>query len=547
MSSTSEIGKKFGGLKGSDRDKSRAAAIVGAVAGLEPARKAAEGSGLGGSRFHELCSRFLQGGLDAISPRQAGRPRRVETRPADAGHLESATQLMLASMRMLALTLGYTPTPTVSGEPASQLHAAIAALEAAVQVVFARAQGTAAASVDPKTGRLLQDEHLEEQSATRLRFLELAWALRDSGLAVEEIAHGSGVPAATLREWNRKTADDEIGSPRHGRPAVEVDLRTRQAICEAMALLGPRVSIKALKRLFPLVPKRFLARMRRRFRRVYQRRGRIGALSLLWIRPRTVWGIDGLDPPADIGGDCTKALIVRDLASGRVLANQAVSAEDTASAVALLGRLFAELGPPLVLKADNGSGFSNDEVRALCARWRVVILYSPPHSPWYQGHIETGMSAVRDAVDEIVARAGRIGRWTQADLDLARIELNQNPKVAHAGKSPAQAWRQSPAISTEERECFYARYSAKSSGNAVDPALERSVIQTVLVESGLLEITTRSIPRRKPKQGLVRHVAGRLADLAKALAKRFDEICAALRTLLGTDAPRPLAPLAIAC
>jgi len=50
--------------------------------------------------------------------------------------------------------------------------------------------------------------------------------------------------------------------------------------------------------------------------------------------------------------------------------------------------LFLRFGPPLVLKADNGSAFDNDQVRGLLAAWGVTLLLSPVRRPQYNGSIE---------------------------------------------------------------------------------------------------------------------------------------------------------------
>ena len=48
-------------------------------------------------------------------------------------------------------------------------------------------------------------------------------------------------------------------------------------------------------------------------------------------------------------------LTVRDLASGCTLAAMAVASEDAITTIDVLRALFAQYGPPLLLKADNGS------------------------------------------------------------------------------------------------------------------------------------------------------------------------------------------------
>jgi hypothetical protein len=231
-------------------------------------------------------------------------------------------------------------------------------------------------------------------------------------------------------------------------------------------------------------------------------------------------------------GGCTKALVVRDLASSRLLTLKAVPAEDAASAVACLTELFTEHGPPLVLKADNGSAFISDDVLELCCQHRVVVLYSPPLSPWYQGSIETGMNAIRDAVDEIVARKGRQGQWTQDDLDQALCMLNLRAMPSRDGAVPSEVWRYAQAITTAERQRFYERYSKNVTEPRGDPVAERAHIRDILQDTGLLHIQQVWIKRRQPKRGIVRHVAGKLTEIARLLDITYTELCAHARQQL---------------
>jgi hypothetical protein len=209
--------------------------------------------------------------------------------------------------------------------------------------------------------------------------------------------------------------------------------------------------------------------------------------------------------------------------------------------VPVLESLFEKHGAPLVLKLDNGSGFISEEVRSLCARYQVILLFSPPHSPWYQGSIERGMQSVRDTIDEIAAREGRPGLWSGADLEVAKIALDTNPVLQAEDLSPAEIWRRSSAISAESRSHFYSQATLLAATGEVSPANERQIIQSILVENGLLEITPIMIPCRQPKRGLVRTVAGHLGKLATLLQLRFADVLAAVRDLLDKKHPTLLA------
>ena len=60
-----------------------------------------------------------------------------------------------------------------------------------------------------------------------------------------------------------------------------------------------------------------------------------------------------------------------------------------------LEKLFAQYGPPLLLKRDNGSIFNNSAVDVVLSRWQVLPLNSPPYFPRYNGGIERGIGEIK--------------------------------------------------------------------------------------------------------------------------------------------------------
>jgi transposase InsO family protein len=72
---------------------------------------------------------------------------------------------------------------------------------------------------------------------------------------------------------------------------------------------------------------------------------------------------------------------------------------------------FEREGTPLVLKSDNGSAFIAAELRELCAKWGVELLWSPPRTPRYNGSVETGMRWLKECTEQVALRAGRHSQW----------------------------------------------------------------------------------------------------------------------------------------
>src|SRR2546428_8911839 len=68
------------------------------------------------------------------------------------------------------------------------------------------------------------------------------------------------------------------------------------------------------------------------------------------------------------------------------------------SIAARLDELFAQQGPPLVLKRDNGSNLNSEAVNAVLSRWLVIPLNSPPYYPPYNGGIERAQRELKEAL-----------------------------------------------------------------------------------------------------------------------------------------------------
>jgi transposase InsO family protein len=164
------------------------------------------------------------------------------------------------------------------------------------------------------------------------------------------------------------------------RPAAAV----REAVLAKLAEWGPRVGVARLRAAFPAVPRAELADLRDRYRRVARDRERGRLARLTWTRPGVVWAADFAWPPAAIEGRHPRLLSVRDLASGVQLAWQ-LAAGETAAACGVLAGLFREHGAPLVLKVDNGAAERGAELRNVLSRQGVEGLYSPAHTPQYNG------------------------------------------------------------------------------------------------------------------------------------------------------------------
>ena len=148
------------------------------------------------------------------------------------------------------------------------------------------------------------------------------------------------------------------------------------------------------------------------------------------------------------------SLLVRDLASGKVLTALPTRSTDHVPVVAELERLFALHGPPLVLKMDNGSAFVHQDVAKRLAHHGVTALRSPARTPSYNGSVEAGMGSFKHYLERIAAQHGRAGHPTRDDLEGALLLQGSLGGPRGAKVSPAQAWRDRAPITAEERRAF---------------------------------------------------------------------------------------------
>lgn len=146
---------------------------------------------------------------------------------------------------------------------------------------------------------------------------------------------------------------------------------------------------------------------------------------------------------------------VRDLASGKQLAWLPVPAATAEHAAAALEALFLEHGPPLVLKCDNGAPFIAERTQDLLADQGVVVLFSPPYTPRYNGACEAGIGGLKARTHHLAARYGRPGRWTTEDVEAARrlADEVQYPRRLR-GLTADEVWQQrAPTTDEERRRC----------------------------------------------------------------------------------------------
>jgi hypothetical protein len=151
------------------------------------------------------------------------------------------------------------------------------------------------------------------------------------------------------------------------------------------------------------------------------------------------------------------ALLVRDLASGMMLATAACRRATSRVTVGVLKWLARGHGAPLVVKSDNGSHFTARRVEKLLAKWRVWHLRSPPGTPQYNGAIEAGAGLMKQRLSEHWMETGGEHQLLPEDLEQERLRANETSGRGGPGPgsaTPLERWRARKLITREDRMNF---------------------------------------------------------------------------------------------
>jgi transposase InsO family protein len=240
-----------------------------------------------------------------------------------------------------------------------------------------------------------------------------------AGATQEEAARSIGLARTTVGRWRADWSDSRLAIRPRGRRAKRADRDQRSDLLHVLEHEGTGVGIPELKSRFPKIARRELESIRSRRASVLRRKRAESLFTLSWTRAGSVWATDFTQCPTPIDDDFRKLMLVRDLASGAQLTSLPCTGESAAEVRLVLEDLFAEHGAPLVIKEDNGPGFIAQATRELLAEHGVLVLYSPPYSPSYNGACEAGNGSIKCRATRIAAHAGRAGHWTADDVERA--------------------------------------------------------------------------------------------------------------------------------
>ncbi len=290
----------------------------------------------------------------------------------------------------------------------------------------------------------------EAERAARLAAVERARELRAAGSPASQVADLFGVTSRTVLRWTTLAANGALSTKAIGRPAKRASREARAALLRYLSL-RPRQGVPTLRQRHPELGIREAQELAARLRSVRTTRTRDVVEALTWHLPGSVWAVDFTDAGLEVEGTYRHLLLVRDLATGYTLLSLPCESQNAPVVQAAFEVLFARHGAPLVLKADNGSGFIADATRDLLACHDVLLLRSPPGTPAYNGSCEAGVGSIKTRAHHIATAHGRVTRWSCDDVEAARLEANHAPGPRVGDPTAAQRWSARAALPTAAR------------------------------------------------------------------------------------------------
>lgn len=366
-----------------------------------------------------------------------------------------------------------------------------------------------------RRGDVRQRPQRQREQSLRSSVVHLADWTTDHGWTLPQTAARLHLCPRTLRHWQHQVQHARLQARSLGRPLLRSSRHDRNDVVALLHELGPRTGVPTLQACFPTMPRAELEDLVRRYRRLWRRQHTQLLHTLHWTTPGAVWAMDFAETPQPIDGLHPYLLAVRDLASGQQLLWLPASAPTAEVTLAALRALFAEYGPPLVLKTDNGSAFCAGATLDLLHEKEVLALFSPPGTPRYNGAIEAGIGSLKTRTQTHATRHGRPRHWSADDVAAAQAEANATARPrGPAGPTPDQRWATRKTVTQDQRLCFQAavqrcRTEARTEHNLptdgplptlVQRTIDRRAIRRALVEHGYLLFARRTIPLPFPKR-----------------------------------------------
>lgn len=351
-----------------------------------------------------------------------------------------------------------------------------------------------------------QHQRLAEESA-RQRVAAVCHFVQTQHVPLVQVTRCLPISDRTVRRWRSRTCALSHACPAaRGRPAQPATRQDRNLVYRFVHERGAGTPLASVQAAFPHLRRADLQEVLRRYRGVVRKKRQQHQSRLRWCRVGAVWAADFKERREPIEGRYSSILAVKDLASRYQLAWLPVP-EATADVVQeTYARLFAEHGPPLVLKSDNGGQFRDERTKQLLADHHVLPLFNPRRRPGYNGGVERANGQLAGYQEAVAAAQGRAGLPTCGDAEQARQLANDLARPeGWRGATAGQLWQQRQRLTPQERARFLEvvaerRLESRAALNLplehplphyAQAAVDRRAVRDALVAEGLLYIEPR--------------------------------------------------------
>ena len=257
---------------------------------------------------------------------------------------------------------------------------------------------------------------------------ELQRARRQSKLPWRALC--GDVPYATFMRWKKRAAAGEaLLLTRGPKKQSPMDLEQLYWLIASLphGCRRTRGTEALCRQLADQVSRRLIRQIAKQIRHQHMN----SLCRIQWLLTGTAWTIDG----TQYAHDCT-IIPVQDLASKYRLPPLLSRREHAEQIAAHLDELFAEYGPPLFLKRDNGSPFNADAVDEILRRHVVIPLNNPPYYPRYNGSMERNIRELKSALRQRCRPDRPFSAVLKAELEATVHGLNHKPIRALHGQTP---------------------------------------------------------------------------------------------------------------
>jgi transposase InsO family protein len=400
-------------------------------------------------------------------------------------------------------------TPVVTSAPAQSSTRLVRFTQEHLKRLEGIAQNSGRSVVDRRQRDFAVQRVLRElEQSIRAGVLNFCHQAAEEGISRQQLSVRLSLSPRTLRHW-QKVRRDGLAVQARGRRLACSGRHQQQAVVHLLHRLGPGTGLAVLEGQFPGIARAELRDLLRCFRWAWIGEHRRWIHVLHWQRPGGIWAMDHAVAPCWIDGDGRDILAVRDLASGQQLLWLPVGEATAARTLQQLVWLFACYGAPLVLKSDNGSAFSADDMGRFLRQHGVWPLFSPPRTPAYNGACEAAIGSMKNRTAYQAERHRRTDGWTSKDLEVARQLANETARPrGPKGWTPAEAWERREAITVAERRAFADTVTRLESevrrrrdlpldvklDRRTETEVQREALRRALVAHNYLLFTRRRIP-----------------------------------------------------